>query len=63
MGYTLVLLPETPMEPRQNDDRLLYFDTQYQDKGSHQKQARLRRFLGLFKPCGTSADDALGSIK
>ena len=39
VGYTLVLLPQAPMQPRQNDDRLLYFDTQYRDKGSHHKQA------------------------
>ena len=39
VGYSIVLLPEKPMEPRENDDRLLYFDTQYQDKGSHKKKA------------------------
>lgn len=39
VGYSVVLLPETAMEPRENDDRLLYFDTQYQDKGSHKKKA------------------------
>mmetsp|Transcript_58041 Transcript_58041/g.136019 ORF Transcript_58041/g.136019 Transcript_58041/m.136019 type:complete len:974 (-) Transcript_58041:104-3025(-) len=38
VGYTLLLLPTTPMQPRANDDRLLYFDTQYQDKGSHPRE-------------------------
>lgn len=34
VGYTVVLLPEQPMKPRSNDDRLLYFDTQYVNKGN-----------------------------
>ena len=38
VGYTVLLLPEKPMKPRLNDDRLLYFDTQFLNKGSHQTQ-------------------------
>lgn len=34
VGYTVVLLPEQPMKPRSNDDRLLFFDTQYLNKGN-----------------------------
>ena len=34
VGYTVVLLPDRPMKPRSNDDRLLYFDTQYENKGN-----------------------------
>lgn len=35
VGYSVLLLPEKPMEPRRNDDRLLYFDTEFLNKGSH----------------------------
>lgn len=34
VGYTVVLLPDRPMKPRSNDDRLLFFDTQYVNKGN-----------------------------
>lgn len=35
VGYTVVLLPDQPMKPRLNDHRLLYFDTEFLNKGSH----------------------------
>mgnify|MGYP002803376676 FL=1 len=38
IGYTVVLLPDRPMKPRSNDDRLLYFDTQFLNKGSHKSR-------------------------
>ena len=37
VGYSLLLLPEKPMESRRNDDRLLYFDTEFMNKGSHRR--------------------------
>lgn len=35
IGFSLVSLPETPMQPRTADDRLLYFTTDYVDLGEH----------------------------
>eukprot|EP00930_Biecheleria_cincta_P097736 TRINITY_DN8941_c0_g6_i1.p1 TRINITY_DN8941_c0_g6~~TRINITY_DN8941_c0_g6_i1.p1 ORF type:complete len:1006 (+),score=139.87 TRINITY_DN8941_c0_g6_i1:442-3018(+) len=33
VGYSVVLLPQQPMQPRRSDDRLLFFDTAYTDLG------------------------------
>eukprot|EP00438_Fugacium_kawagutii_P003654 Skav224224 [mRNA] locus=scaffold939:1154837:1157447:+ [translate_table: standard] len=38
VGYTVLLLPDQPMRPRLNDHRLLYFDTEFLNKGSHKSQ-------------------------
>ncbi|CAJ1347895.1 unnamed protein product, partial [Effrenium voratum] len=49
VGYTVVLLPDEPMQIRKNDDRLLYFDTQFHDIGSHPKLASETRSQSVDK--------------
>lgn len=36
LGFSVVMLPTTPMKPRVADDRLLYFTTDFVDVGYHQ---------------------------
>eukprot|EP00933_Yihiella_yeosuensis_P022281 TRINITY_DN17522_c0_g1_i1.p1 TRINITY_DN17522_c0_g1~~TRINITY_DN17522_c0_g1_i1.p1 ORF type:complete len:1042 (-),score=168.79 TRINITY_DN17522_c0_g1_i1:75-3200(-) len=35
LGFSILALPEEPMKPRANDDRLLYLSTDYTDLGVH----------------------------
>mmetsp|Transcript_60559 Transcript_60559/g.144295 ORF Transcript_60559/g.144295 Transcript_60559/m.144295 type:complete len:1100 (-) Transcript_60559:178-3477(-) len=41
LGFSLTVLPETPMPPRMSDDRLLYFTTDFTDIGYHKAGKKL----------------------
>lgn len=49
MGFSVSLLPSTPMLPRDSDDRLLFFTTQYTDMGSHKPSPKLLPWQSVDK--------------
>lgn len=49
MGFSVSLLPSTPMLPRDSDDRLLFFTTQYTDMGSHKASPKLLPWQSVDK--------------
>eukprot|EP00931_Biecheleriopsis_adriatica_P113416 TRINITY_DN8843_c0_g1_i3.p1 TRINITY_DN8843_c0_g1~~TRINITY_DN8843_c0_g1_i3.p1 ORF type:complete len:1094 (-),score=229.38 TRINITY_DN8843_c0_g1_i3:10-3291(-) len=54
LGFSVVMLPKVPMQPRANDDRLLYFSSDYKDIGYRQADA--------FQPASREVDRRVSMI-
>mgnify|MGYP001075671975 CR=1 FL=1 len=49
MSYSMVLLPETPMQPRLHDERVGYFSLTQQDFGVDEHRAPERRYITRWR--------------
>ena len=49
MHYSMVLLPEKPMQPRLFDERVGYFSRQQMDYGKDEHRAPERRYITRYR--------------